>query len=131
MVKVGKLLQFLCISRFYNTKGYKLFLNICYNFLNAGNYILIGLGEICKTQGLEPVGSEDECKSLTSIFRKHYPTIEYGWRINMNARPAGCYALTTESSAYFGIYFNAHESGGSDSRTRPLCKDLTGKAATI
>lgn len=104
---------------------------MCYDFFIAGKYILIGLGEVCKDRGLDPVGSEDECKSLTSTFRKHYPTIEYGYRINMNARPAGCYALTTESSAYFGIYFNTHESGGSDSRTRPLCKDLTGIASPI
>ena len=108
-----------------------MFLDICYDYFIAGSYILIGLGEICKERQLEPVGSEDECKSLMSIFRKHYPTIEYGWRINMNARPAGCYALTTESSTYFGIYFNEHSSGGSDSRTRPLCKDLTGKALPI
>ena len=90
------------------------------------DYILTELGESCNERGLSPIDSEAKCKSLTSIFRNYYPEINYGYKINFSTRPVGCYALTTRTSAYFGIYFNEHLSGGRDSRTRSLCTHFKG-----
>ena len=88
------------------------------NFYFTESYILKYLGQSCEDRGLEPIASEDKCKSLVSEFQNYYPDITYGRQLNRPDRPKGCYAMT--KGKYFAVYFNLHQ-GGFHSDTRAAC----------
>ena len=102
------------------------------NFYFTESYILTYLGQSCEDRGLEPIASEDKCKSLVSEFQNDYPDITYGRQLNRPDRPKGCYAMT--KGKYFAVYFNLHQ-GGFHSDTRALCissgKNIFSKYLTL
>ena len=98
-----------------------------YELSVTGDYILTELGESCEDRGLVPIATESKCESLISILQNDYPTISYIKKINMYQRPKGCYAFFKWPE--YGIDFNDHLFGSSDSRTRSICNDLKGKAS--
>ena len=88
--------------------------------------VLSELGETCKDRGWLPIGSLDECIASTSFFETYYPVYEFKAEENNQQYPKGCYILISEGRYYWG-YFNTHQSGAGEYRSRALCKMPKGK----
>ena len=103
------------------------------NFYFTESYILTYLGQSCEDRGLEPIASEDKCKSLLSEFQNDYPDITYGRQLNRPDRPKGCYAMTKGN--YFAAYFNLMIQLMNHADTRALCissgKNIFSKYLTL
>ena len=87
--------------------------------------VLSELGETCEDRGWIPIGSLDECIASTGFFKTYYPGYEFQNTENEDLFPKGCYVWKSDELSWG--YFNTHQSGAGNSRSKALCTIPKGK----
>ena len=100
--------------------------HIVYEFKSVlhftGGLVLTELGENCKSRGMIPMDSMEDCKAHTRFLQTYFSPYEFKSSMTSSNAPGGCIIwYNTHYRTYFG-YFNTYHNGTGNGHYRQLCQ---------